>query len=82
MGGFRYTAEERRLAEQLQKSLPEGAAGELDSTASVRPLGRPDPNAAAASTDIGDISWNLPTIGFSAGTFVPGVVAHTWQAAA
>jgi hypothetical protein len=24
----------------------------------------------------------VPTIGFSCGTFVPGVVAHTWQAAA
>lgn len=82
VGGFRYTPEEKRFAEQLQKSLPEGAAGELDSTASVRPLRRPDPNAAAASTDVGDVSWNVPTIGFSTATFVPGVVAHTWQAAA
>lgn len=24
----------------------------------------------------------MPTIGFSGATFVPGVVAHTWQAAA
>jgi aminobenzoyl-glutamate utilization protein B len=82
VGGFRYTPEEKRFAGELQKSLPEGAAGELDSTASVRPLRRPDPNAAAASTDVGDVSWNVPTIGFSAATFVPGVVAHTWQAAA
>jgi aminobenzoyl-glutamate utilization protein B len=82
VGGFRYTPEEKRFAEQLQKSLPEGAAGELDLTASVRPLRRPDPNAAAASTDVGDVSWNVPTIGFSTATFVPGVVAHTWQAAA
>ena len=28
------------------------------------------------------MSWNIPTIGFSAATFVPGVAAHTWQAAA
>jgi len=82
VGGFRYTAEEKHFAEELQKSLPEGGAGELDSTAVIRPLRRPDPNAAAASTDVGDVSWNVPTIGFSAATFVPGVVAHTWQAAA
>jgi aminobenzoyl-glutamate utilization protein B len=82
VGGFGYTPEEKRFAEELQKSLPEGAARELDSMASVRPLRRPDPNAAAASTDVGDVSWNVPTIGFSAATFVPGVVAHTWQAAA
>jgi aminobenzoyl-glutamate utilization protein B len=82
VGGFRYTPEEKRFAEQLQKSLPEGGAGELDSTRAVRPLRRPDLNAAAASTDVGDVSWNVPTIGFSTATFVPGVVAHTWQAAA
>jgi len=82
VGGFRYSAEERHFAEQLQKSLPAGGAGDLDSTALIQPLRRPDPNAAAASTDVGDVSWNIPTIGFETATFVPGVVAHTWQAAA
>jgi aminobenzoyl-glutamate utilization protein B len=82
VGGFRYTAEERHFAEQLQKSLPVGGPGDLDSTALIQPLRRPDPNAAAASTDVGDVSWNVPTIGFETATFVPGVVAHTWQAAA
>ena len=79
VGGFRYTSEERQFAEELQKSLPPGEAGKLDSTAAVLPLGaRP----GQASTDAGDVSWNVPTIGFRAATFVPGVVAHTWQAAA
>jgi aminobenzoyl-glutamate utilization protein B len=82
VGGLRYTAEERHFAEALQKSLPPGGAGELDSTALIQPLRAPDPNAAAASTDVGDVSWNVPTIGFTAATFVPGVVPHTWQAAA
>jgi len=78
VGGFRYTAEEKQFAEELQKSLPAGAAGELDSTALVLPLGA----RVEASTDVGDVSWNVPTIGFRAATFVPGVVSHTWQAAA
>jgi aminobenzoyl-glutamate utilization protein B len=82
VGGFRYTAEERRFAEELQKSLPSGAAKALDSTASIRPPRQPDPNEPAASTDVGDVSWNVPTIGFETATFVPGVVAHTWQATA
>jgi len=30
VGGFRYTPEERRFAEALQKSLPPGEAGALD----------------------------------------------------
>jgi len=82
VGGFRYTPEETHFAEELQKSLPAGGARELDSTALIRPLRGPDPNEAAASTDVGDVSWNVPTIGFLAATFVPGVVPHTWQAAA
>src|SRR4029077_19097808 len=82
VGGFRYTAEEKHFAEELQKSLPPGGAGELDSTALIQPLRRPDANEAAASTDVGDVSWNVPTIGFYTATFVPGVVPHTWQAAA
>jgi aminobenzoyl-glutamate utilization protein B len=82
VGGFRYTPEERHFAEELQKSLPPEAAGNLDSTASVPPLRPIDPNAPSASTDAGDVSWNVPTIGFGAATFVPGVAAHTWQATA
>jgi aminobenzoyl-glutamate utilization protein B len=82
LGGFRYTAEEKHFAEELQKSLPPGAAGDLDSTAVAGPLRVADPNAPSASTDVGDISWNVPTIGFAAATFVPGVAPHTWQATA
>ncbi len=81
-GGFRYTPEERHFAEELQKSLPPEVAGNLGSTASVMPLRPIDPNAPSASTDAGDVSWNVPTIGFGAATFVPGVAAHTWQATA
>jgi aminobenzoyl-glutamate utilization protein B len=79
IGGFQYTPEERQFAEELQRSLPPGEAGKLDSTATVLPLGA---RTGQASTDAGDVSWNVPTIGFRAATFVPGVVAHTWQAAA
>lgn len=82
IGGYRYTPEERHFAEELQKSLPPEASGDLDSTNTIRPFRRPDPNAPAASTDAGDVSWNVPTIGFGGATFVPGVGAHTWQAAA
>jgi aminobenzoyl-glutamate utilization protein B len=82
VGGFRYTPEEQRFAEELQKSLPPEAGGGLETTAEIVPLRAMDPNAPSASTDVGDVSWNVPTIGFGAATFVPGVAAHTWQAAA
>jgi aminobenzoyl-glutamate utilization protein B len=79
VGGFSYTAEEQQFAEELQKSLPPGESKKLEATAAVLPLGA---RTGQASTDAGDVSWNVPTIGFRAATFVPGVVAHTWQAAA
>jgi aminobenzoyl-glutamate utilization protein B len=79
VGGFAYTPEEKQFAEEVQKSLPPGEGKKLESTAAVLPLGA---RAGQASTDAGDVSWNIPTIGFRAATFVPGVVAHTWQAAA
>ncbi len=82
VGGFHYNADEMHFAETLQKSLPPESVRALDSTAAVSPLRPFDPNAPSASTDVGDISWNVPTIGFEAATFVPGVAAHTWQAAA
>lgn len=77
-GGYEYTAEERQFALEMQKSLP-GAAG------------RPNPNELrtelsegvwSASTDVGDVSWNVPAVNFYAATFVPGTAPHTWQSAA
>jgi len=82
VGGFSYSAEERHFAAAIQKSLPPGGAGDLELPGQIEPLRPFDPNQPAASTDVGDVSWNVPTIGFVAATFVPGVVPHTWQAAA
>ncbi len=82
VGGFTYTPDEAKYAAELQKSLPPSAAGNLDQTSKIMPLRPYDPNAGGASTDVGDISWVVPTIGFTSATFVPGVVPHTWQATA
>jgi aminobenzoyl-glutamate utilization protein B len=82
VGGFTYTPEQMKFAEELQKSLPPGSAGHFDQTSSIVPLRPIDPSAPAASTDVGDVSWEVPTIGFTSATFVPGVAPHTWQAAA
>ncbi len=34
------------------------------------------------STDVGDVSWSVPTAGFSTATWVPGTPSHSWQAVA
>ena len=53
-------------------------------------IGRRDKRASAAhqlfinssSTDYADVSWNVPAVSMTGATFVPGVPAHSWQAAA
>ena len=34
------------------------------------------------SSDVGDVSWVVPTAGFTTACFVPGTTAHSWQAVA
>ena len=34
------------------------------------------------STDVGDVSYTVPTVGLEAATWVPGTSAHSWQAVA
>ena len=34
------------------------------------------------STDVGDVSWVVPTTGFNTACFVPGTPGHSWQAVA
>jgi len=40
------------------------------------------PGAGPFSTDVGDVSWLVPTAGLGTATRVPGTAAHTWQAIA
>jgi len=37
---------------------------------------------AGGSTDVGDVSFAVPTVGFGTATWVPGTPAHSWQAVA
>jgi aminobenzoyl-glutamate utilization protein B len=74
--------DEQKFAHDLQKTFGLDALPSLDLTKVVEPFHKPDPNAPSASTDVGDVSWVVPTIGFTTATFVPGAFAHSWQAAA
>jgi aminobenzoyl-glutamate utilization protein B len=82
VGGWSMNGEQKDFALKLQKTLGIETVPSLDLTNTIEPLATPDQGAPAGSTDVGDISWNVPTIGFMTASFVPGVAAHTWQAAA
>ena len=79
VGGVEYSAEEQAFAERLRATLIDPPAA-MESPAVVQPMrvGTVGP----ASTDLGDVSWIVPTVEVEAATFVPGVAAHTWQAVA
>ncbi|HZU69757.1 MAG TPA: amidohydrolase [Ktedonobacteraceae bacterium] len=73
-----YTEEEQAFARELQQNIgvePEGMTSE------THPLG--DENfLMGASTDVGDVSWNVPTMGYGMPTMPLGVAVHTWAATA
>jgi aminobenzoyl-glutamate utilization protein B len=78
VGGVTYTAEERAFAESIRKTLS-GELPPLGSEAEIQPI---RPGITYASTDMGDVSWTVPTVQLSTATWVPGTPAHSWQAVA
>jgi len=77
-GGFDYTPEEQKFASDLQKTLGAPVRSPAPSVVTADK----SEGVGSASSDAGDVSWVVPTAQLTAATFVPGVAAHTWQAAA
>ncbi len=77
-GGIRYTPEERRFAEMIRPTLT-GALPPLGSEAQIQPA---ETGVSSGSTDVGDVSWVVPTVQLTTATWVPGTPAHSWQAVA
>ncbi len=73
-----YTGAEQEFAREVQRNYGVEVRG-MAST--VQPL--PDGTTAmGASTDVGDVSWNTPTMGCGMPTMPQGVAGHTWAATA
>ncbi|HTL06823.1 MAG TPA: amidohydrolase [Chitinophagaceae bacterium] len=80
VGGVSYTPEEMVFAKKLQATLGDKLPA-IETAASIQPL-TIESHAGAASTDVGDVSYAVPTVGLDAATWVPGTPAHSWQAVA
>ncbi|MBE7172091.1 MAG: amidohydrolase [Williamsia sp.] len=78
-GGVEYNAKEIQFAQKLQTSFAY-AVPSVESVKTVSPLDAT--HGINGSTDVGDVSWNVPTVGMSAATWVAGTPAHSWQAVA
>lgn len=78
LGGFLYDDTERAFAQTIRQTLGDDLLP-IDSTNQVQPFAI---TQGMGSTDVGDVSWNVPTVGFRTATWVPGTPAHSWQAVA
>jgi aminobenzoyl-glutamate utilization protein B len=79
VGGVNYTEEEKTFGKAIIKSL--GVENEnLEKASIIQPYKTLD--LSFGSTDVGDVSFTVPTAGMGSATWVPGTPAHSWQAVA
>ena len=78
LGGVIYNNEENKYASNIYSTFIE-PNNKIGTQESVRPF---KSSHGYGSTDVGDVSWNVPTAGFRTATWVPGTAAHSWQAVA
>ena len=77
-GGIKYDKNEQAFAEEIYKTLlsPSRKIGDQEKINPWRI------SHSYGSTDVGDVSWVVPTAGARIATWVPGTSAHSWQAVA
>ena len=76
---MRYSPEEQAFAEALRKTLRPRPAPTLGSQEQIQ---TPRGAQGLGSTDVGDVSWIVPTAQFTTATYVPGTPGHSWQSTA
>ena len=78
VGGIKYDARERAFAEEILKTVNRDSSA-LSEVARIAPLKEEEPSQGGGSSDVGDVSWNVPTVSFTTATFIPGSAGHSWQ---
>ena len=77
LNDLKFAPEELEFASRLQQSLPAPAPLE-----EIEQVLYQTGSQGAGSTDVGDVSWVVPTTGFTTACWVPGTPGHSWQAVA
>ena len=80
VGGVQYTTDEIEFGKKIQASLG-FPSPPIESGSAITPL-KAEADAGGGSTDVGDVSYTVPTVGLYAATWIPGVPGHSWQAVA
>jgi aminobenzoyl-glutamate utilization protein B len=77
-GGITYSSAENKFANEIFKTFLNPSA-QIGDQRNILPY---ETTHGYGSTDVGDISWLVPTGGARIATWVPGTPAHSWQAVA
>ena len=77
-GGITYSSSEVEFANEIFKTFL-NPSGEIGDQKNILPY---ETTHGYGSTDVGDISWLVPTGGARIASWVPGTPAHSWQAVA
>jgi len=77
LNDLKYSADELQFATRLQATLTKPQP--LETLSQVFDVST---DIGKGSTDVGDVSWVVPTTGFTTACYVPGTGAHSWQAVA
>ena len=78
IGGPQFTAEEHAFAARLQQPLSD-EFGTVFKTTLNETVDPPTAEPSKGSTDVGDISWHVPTGGLRTACFAEGSPGHSWQ---
>ena len=79
IGGYKYNDQELDFAEKIAATLEKPL--DMKYIHNVAPYDE-NPEGIGGSTDVGDVSYTVPTAGLRGATWVPGTPAHSWQAVA
>jgi aminobenzoyl-glutamate utilization protein B len=79
VGEVSYTAEEQAFAHALQKATGKEQTGMNAGLEPLKPIAADPPGG---STDVGDVSWVVPTLQFYVATAPKGVPWHAWPVVA
>lgn len=78
VGGLEYDEHEKDFAEAIIKGLNLNV-NLLGNVKRIQPLADEKPSMGGGSTDVGDVSWVVPTMTFRTALFIPGTTLHSWQ---
>jgi len=79
LGPIEYDEDEQSFARQIQQATGKAQAG-MNTT--LKPLNENPGEPEGGSTDVGDVSWVVPTLHFSVATAPAGTPWHAWPVVA